>query len=268
MDLIISVIYIILFIILMVFIFSMALLSPILDKKNILSLVAFSFIIGAIGGAFFISPIYDELPYIIGSSEQVLNGQNEQITVDIPVTENHESSITNIKNQTGVISIEEKGIVIQTDEFSDERKRFIETRINALDPNIKVTSIDTKGEIHLNVTSKVDVATFTNSLSDWLSYTGDINVRSKLMEVEIKAEASKVSEIENYLNRNNMIVSSVEGPVQDSINKTRETMPDRTFSVLITGILGVIVAFIGMSFDKVKEFFEPVKRFFLKIRRK
>ncbi|MGL6299206.1 MAG: hypothetical protein ACRC1M_08590 [Methanobacteriaceae archaeon] len=268
MDLILSIFYIILFILIMVFIFSMALLTPILDKKNMISLIAISFIIGAIGGAFFISPIYDELPYIIGSSEQIVNGQNEHIIVNIPVTNNIKESISGIKSREGVLSVEEHGIYIKTDKFSSERKQFIESKISKLDSNIKIININTNGEIQMEVTSKVDVGNFTNSLSNWLSYTGDINVRSKFIEVEVTAEASKVSEIEDYLNRNSMIVSSVYGPVQESINKTKETMPDSAVSVLISGIIGVLIAFIGMSFDKIKEFFKPVKKFILKIIRR
>ena len=54
MDLITAIIYLILFVIIMVFAFSMGLLSPYVGRKEIVSIVAIGFVLGAIGGYFFI----------------------------------------------------------------------------------------------------------------------------------------------------------------------------------------------------------------------
>ena len=64
MDMITAIIYIILFIIMMVFVFSIGMLRHYMPKKEILLVLVVAFLIGAIGGAFFLEPIYEELSSI------------------------------------------------------------------------------------------------------------------------------------------------------------------------------------------------------------
>lgn len=52
MDMIIAIIYIILFIIMMVFVFSIGMLRRYMPKKEIVLVLVVAFLIGAIGGAF------------------------------------------------------------------------------------------------------------------------------------------------------------------------------------------------------------------------
>ena len=52
MDIIITIIYIILFIIMMVFVFSVGMLKKFMPKKEVILVLVAGFLIGAIGGAF------------------------------------------------------------------------------------------------------------------------------------------------------------------------------------------------------------------------
>ena len=72
MDFIIAIIYIILFIIMMVFVFSIAMLKPFMSKKEMVLILGVGFFIGALGGAFFLSPIYSEVPEIATAVEKVI----------------------------------------------------------------------------------------------------------------------------------------------------------------------------------------------------
>ena len=56
-----------LFIFLLVFIFSAALLTPLIGKRNILFVIFLGFTVGAVGGAFFIAPAFDDIPLIASS---------------------------------------------------------------------------------------------------------------------------------------------------------------------------------------------------------
>ena len=51
-----------LFILVLVFIFSTALLTPLIGKKNLIFVIALGFTVGAVGGAFFIAPVFDDIP--------------------------------------------------------------------------------------------------------------------------------------------------------------------------------------------------------------
>ena len=88
MDLITGIIFFILFIIIMVFAFSMGLLSPYVGRKEIVSIVVIGFVLGAIGGYFFIYPIYEESPYVVGNIQGFFSMDNEVINLNIPSTSN------------------------------------------------------------------------------------------------------------------------------------------------------------------------------------
>ena len=71
MDIITTIIYLVLFIIMMVFVFSIGMLKQYMPKREVLLVLGVAFLIGAIGGAFFLDPIYDELPEMVGLTPKV-----------------------------------------------------------------------------------------------------------------------------------------------------------------------------------------------------
>ena len=77
MDLIAGIIFVILFIIIMVFAFSMGILSPLVGRREIVSIIAIGFLLGAIGGYFL--KVYSDnrgnIQYF--EPEEVLYGQND-----------------------------------------------------------------------------------------------------------------------------------------------------------------------------------------------
>ena len=70
MDVITTIIYIILFIIMMVFVFSIGMLRKFMPKREVILVILVAFLIGSMGGAFFLEPIYQELPSAVGTVEK------------------------------------------------------------------------------------------------------------------------------------------------------------------------------------------------------
>ena len=70
MDIITTIIYIVLFIIMMVFVFSIGMLRRYMPRREVFLVLGVAFLIGAIGGAFFLDPIYDELPEVVSIVER------------------------------------------------------------------------------------------------------------------------------------------------------------------------------------------------------
>ena len=70
MDIITTIIYIALFVIMMIFVFSIGMLRKYMPRREILLVLVVAFLIGSIGGAFFLEPIYDELPAVVSAFEK------------------------------------------------------------------------------------------------------------------------------------------------------------------------------------------------------
>ncbi len=74
-----------LFILILVFIFSTALLTPLIGKRNILFVIVLGFTVGAVGGAFFIAPVFDDIP-AMADSVITCNKSRAQMLLDINVS--------------------------------------------------------------------------------------------------------------------------------------------------------------------------------------
>ncbi|MBZ9570886.1 hypothetical protein KQY27_04925 [Methanobrevibacter sp. TMH8] len=263
MDIISASIYIILFILLMVFVFSMGLLTPIIGKKDVISVLTIGFVVGLVGGAFFVTPVYQELPNVVEAVYETFTNDTASINIEVSPYVNLNELTKNLNKTDGVISIVNKGIVVKTDSFSTSRKKIIEEKIPIVDENFENFSVNESGLISINFTENYNPTTALKTLSDWLMYTGGINTRYSLVNIEITAEPSKADDVVEYLHSNDIVVKSVNGSVEDAINNTKNSMVDNNIVILLSGVFGVILALISIFFDKIRD---GIKKFIKKIK--
>ena len=119
MDILTTIIYLFLFIMMMVFVFSIGMLKQYMPKKEVLLVLVVAFLIGSIGGAFFIDPIYDELPNVVGVIEKTMPNNEETLYLDLSSSTNIEELRSNLSSTPGFKSFEEKSITIPLWTFSD-----------------------------------------------------------------------------------------------------------------------------------------------------
>lgn len=243
----------------------MGLLTPIIGKKDILSVLAIGFIVGLVGGGFFLSPIYQKIPYIAGAMQELIGEDNETIEIEVSLVVNQTKLVSELKQKEGVISVVNKGIVLQTDPFSEGRKSIIEEKIPVVDKKFENFSVDKNGFISINFTEGHDPNNAIETLKEWLMYSSEINVKYALININITAKSSSVDEITKYLNSENIVVKTIQGPVQSAINNTKNSMLDSNSFILVSGIVGLIVALISIFFDNITE---VIRKFIKKIRKK
>lgn len=258
MDIVTSIIYIILFIVLLLFVFSMGLLTPMIGKKGFLSVVGAGFIIGIVGGLFLIAPVYDQLPYVAGSAQEIL-GDNEVVNIEISTRINATELINQIKEIDGVTSVENDGLFLETSSFSNARKEIIEEKIPIVDENFKSWSVDPAGTININITEGYDANNAIKTLSDWLIYTSEIQTKYSLIKIKINVEPSKLNNVLSFLESRQIVVSSVEGPIQGAVANTKNMMLDRNIIIFLLGIFGILVALFGIYFDETIKYLKELK---------
>jgi len=255
MDTLVAIIMIVLFVVLMAFVFSIALLTPIIGKKNILFVVFIGFMVGVVGGAFFISPLYEDVPAMARGIYQFTSNANETIGVDVASTLDVNQFMEDVKKMDGVLDVSSSGIIIKTDSFSEERKKMIEERIPIIDDNITSWKVYTNGTIILYVKKGYNPETAINNLADWIMFTGEINTKYSEVHVSIVAEASQVDNIIENISKKEIIVTSVEGPVEDSITGLKQILPDKNSIIILCGFIGVIVGLAGVFIDTLVLYF-------------
>ncbi len=249
-----------LFLLLIAFVFSISLLTPLVGKNNIFVVVIIGFIVGIVGGAFFISPVYDDIPdmardvlYSFGTNEEVIH-------CNVSTRVNVSSFMDNISKVDGVKEIYTRGIVVKTDPFDDNRAKIIKDRLPYIDGNITSWKVDKKGEIILETKRDYDPQEAINVLGEWLMYTGEINLKYSIFQVHMTVLSSDITNVTNALSENEVVITSIDGPVEDTVSTIEKTLPDNSNIILVCGFIGVLVGVIGFFIDKILFLFKRFRR--------
>ena len=258
METIAVILMVILFLVLMVFVFSTALLTPIIGKKNLLFVIVMGFIVGIIGGAFFISPIMDDIPGIATSFYQGTSSDLETINLNVSTNVDINQFINDAKNIDGAKSIEVSGITVKTTKFSEGWKNTLPNRVVASNKDIVSAQFPTNDTIEIQIQNGTNPQDEINKLKDWLMLIAAISVKYSAVHVTIHADSSKTAQITNQLSQN-AVVTSVEGPTQDRINSFKAMIPDKSNIVVLCGFIGILVGLAGVFIDTLLSMFGDLK---------
>ena len=258
MDLITGIIFLILFLIIMVFAFSMGILSPYVGRKEIVSIIIIGFVLGAIGGYFFINPIYEETPYVIGNLQGLFTMDNEVINLNIPSTSNISDVTNKINNLNGVNSVTTNGFELKTGFIKNDTKTFVENHL-ANDPEIESYKV-TNNSVTVDLKNDASSTTTLGSLVNWLSNQAGVGSEFAFVHIQVHVNANDLVDVRDYLRENKYTIISIEGPVQDTIHYFYDHLVPDYVVMFITGLVGVAVAVAGV-------FIEPLTKFTRRFRK-
>lgn len=257
MDVFTAIIYIILFLIIMAIAFSMGITSPLVGRREVAYIIVIGFVLGGIGGYFFIEPIYDEVPYAVGNVQGLFTMENEVINLNIPSTSNISTITSEILNKDGVNSVSTNGFELKTSNMDGEWQNLVNAHL-LNDTTIKNFTV-TNNTIAVNLANDESSTATLGSLVTWLSQQG-VASEFAFVHIQVKVNANDVVEIKDGLKDQGYTVMSVEGPVQDTINFLKVNSISTLGVVFISGIAGVLVSIAGIYVEPVTNFFRRFRR--------
>lgn len=262
MDAITVIIMFILFVLAMVFVFSTALLTPYIGKKNLISVVLLGFIVGIVGGAFLIAPMVGDLPdFTRAVVEESVEG-TDNLELELSTNGNLTEIINNISSISGVEDVSYTGITFKINEAFEtpsDKTRFLTYLQNQ---NSNITSVD---EVD-NETFFVKIADDADpqSIMDTIYYSFGqqtyIHLKYTSMQANATVKANNVTKIMNSVGENGAVVLNVTGPTEDWINTINQYIPNEFNAVLLSGVLGVIVAIAGFFVDSIYTFITKFRK--------
>ncbi len=258
MDLITGIIFLILFLIIMVFAFSMGILSPYVGRREILSIILIGFVLGAIGGYFFIDPIYDESPYVIGNIQGMFSMDSEVINLNIPSTSNISDITNKINNLTGVNSVTTNGFELKTGFIKNTTKIYVEDYLRS-DPEIESFKV-TNNSVTVDLKNDASSTTTLGSLVNWLSNKAGVGSEFAFVHIQVHVDANEVTEVRDYLKDNDYNIISIEGPVQSTIHYLYDHLLPTYAVMIITGLIGVGVSIAGIFVEPLIKFTRRFKK--------
>lgn len=260
MDIITSVIYIILFIIMMIFVFSIGMLRTYMPRKEIILVLLVAFLIGSIGGAFFLEPIYNELPSVAGILEKNIPNNDETLYLNLSSANDLDELYQNLSHTEGFKSYNETSISITLWTMSDEEKAYFEEVIGNIDSHYKNYTVNSLGEIRIEI-ENCTANEALKSFSDWYRLVFGETISYAKVEAKLVIASSSIDVFKQNLLDRGIVPTKMEGPIQDTLNSTNSSMVPDTYFVLATGVVGIVVAIIGIYFDSLVVFYRRIKKF-------
>ena len=137
MDILIAIIYVVLFIIMMVFVFSIGMLKQYMPKREVLLVLGVAFFIGAIGGAFFLQPIYQELPEVATLVEKSMPNNEETLYLDLSSSIDTDKLRSELSSIEGFKSFDETSISIPMWSFNEREHEYFDSIVGNIDSHYK-----------------------------------------------------------------------------------------------------------------------------------
>ena len=260
MDIIIAIIYIVLFIIMMVFVFSIGMIKQYMPKREVLLILAVAFLIGSIGGAFFLQPIYHELPSVASVIEKNMPDNEETLHLDLSSSIDTDNLREDLSAMEGFKSFDEKSITITLWNFNEKEHEYFEYVVGNIDPHYKNYTV-TSNQIIIELDDNYTASQGLKSFSDWYKLVYGQTLSYAQVQAELVVDSSQLDKFEQALLDKGVIAKSIEGPVQDSINNTNSSMITNTEFIGFCGCIGIIVAVIGIYIDSVIPAYRRFKKF-------
>ena len=250
MDIITTIIYLVLFIIMMVFVFSIGMLKQYMPKREVLLVLGVAFLIGAIGGAFFLDPIYDELPEMVGLVEKNMPNNEETMYLDLSSSIDTESLKNDLSAMKGFKSFDETAISIPMWSFNQREHDYFDSVVGNIDSHYKNYNVSSD-RINIELEENYSASDALKTFSDWFKLVYGETLSYAQVHAVLVVDSNHLDDFEQVLLNKGIVASKIEGPVQNTVNATNSSMLSNLEFTLVCGGVGVVVALIGIYMDTV-----------------
>lgn len=260
MDFIMAIIYIVLFIIMMVFVFSIGMLKPYMAKKEIALVLIVAFFIGGIGGALFLDPIYDELPNMATAVQSTMPNNEETLYLDLSSSIDTNQLRSQLSSMEGFKSFDETSISIPMWSFNEREHDYFQSIVGNIDSHYKNYNV-TSDRINIDLEENYTSSEALKSFSDWYKLVYGETISYAQIQAVLVIDSTQLEEFEQALLDKGIVASNVEGAIQDTMNNTNQSMLSNLEFTLVCGAVGVVVAIIGIYIDSVVPAYRRFRKF-------
>ena len=260
MDIITAIIYIVLFIIMMAFVFSIGMLRRYMPRREVLLVLAVGFFIGAIGGAFFLDPIYDEMPSMVTAVEKTMPNNEETLYLDLSSSIDTKALREELSSMEGFKSFDETSISIPMWSFNEREHDYFESIVGNIDSHYEKYNV-TSNAINIDLSDNYTASQALKSFSDWYKLVYDDTISYAQIKAVLVVDSSKLDSFEQALLDKGVVASHIDGHIQDTMNNTNSSMLSNLEFTLVCGVVGLVVAIIGIYMDSVVPAYRRFKKF-------
>ena len=244
----------------MVFVFSIGMLKKYMPKREVLLVLVVAFLIGSIGGAFFLDPIYDELPSAVNAFERSMPNNEETLYLDLSSSVDTADLAKNMSGTPGFKSFKETSISIPLWSFNEQEHSYFKEIVGNIDDNYEDYNV-TDNSIEITLKDNYTAAQALKSFSDWYKLVYDDSISYAQIKAVLVVDSTHLDKFEHNLLERGIVASKIEGPIQDKINNTNSSMLSNAEFTLVCGGIGVVVAILGIYMGSVVPAYRRFRKF-------
>lgn len=267
MNIIIDIIMVGLFILILAFIFSTSLLTPIIGKKNLIFVLLLGLTVGAVGGAFFIAPVTGDIPAVARSVFMATTSGTDIVGINVSSEVNVTNFVKNTKNIDGVKDVQSNGITIKTAGFSDAAKSEFLSRIPSLNSNITSVSIPSNNTIIIQVKNNTDPYQVITLISNWLMLVSGVVTDYSVIRVTAEVESSKYDQIMAQIPQNEVVITDISGPSEKNIQYSNSLVPSTSSVIFVCGLIGMLTGLAGVFIESINSWFGNIQERFKRLKK-
>jgi hypothetical protein len=256
-----------LFILVLVFIFSTALLTPLIGKKNLIFVIILGFTVGAVGGAFFIAPVLDDIPEMASSIFHATSTGTDVIGLNVSTNVNITKFLEDTKKIDGVQKVESHGITVTTSTMSDDWRTTFLNRIPTVNDNITSIQIPNNKTMILEIKNGTNPQDVVSGLETWMMYVSGQSITYSVANVTLDVEASKLNQVMAQLPQGEIIITSITGPTENNVQEVQNMMPQKSNIIIFCGFLGMITGLAGMFIDSISTVIARIRDKIIELRK-
>jgi hypothetical protein len=146
--------------------------------------------------------------------------------------------------------------------------RIFKEILGNFDEHYKHYNVTEDGKIEIQLEDNYSSHDAIKSFADWYRavYGGSLSYAQVHAKLVVKTSADDT--FRNILLQKGIVPSKVEGPIQNKLNDTNTTMLPSYQFVLVTGVVGVIIAVLGIYYESFGIFSRRFKKFMKEKRRR
>lgn len=244
----------------MVFVFSIGMLKQYMPKKEIILVLVVAFFIGSIGGAFFLDPIYDDLPEIVSFIEKNMPDNEETLYLDLSSSIGTNQLRDELSSMEGFKSFDETSISIPMWSFNEKEHDYFESIVGNIDSHYEEYNV-TSNTINIKLSENYTASQALKSFSDWYKLVYDDTISYAQIQAVLVVDSSKLESFEQALLDKGVVATSVQGSIQESVENTNASMLSNLEFTLVSGCVGVVVAICGIYIDSIVPAYRRFKKF-------
>ncbi len=144
--------------------------------------------------------------------------------------------------------------------FNQREHDYFDSIVGNINTHYKDYNV-TSNSIVIDLEENYTASEALKSFSDWYKLVYGETISYAQIQAVLVVDSSHLEDFEKTLLDKGIVASSIDGPIQDSINNTNSSMLSGPQFTVVCGVVGVIVAIIGIYMDSVVPAYRRFKKF-------